>query len=304
MTPDAHTIEEKMIEVGDGHTLYAQLWGNPKAKTTVIFLHGGPGGGVSDGHKSVFDPKRRRVIFFDQRGAGKSLPYGYLIANTTDHLVEDINKVADEFGIKSFGLVGGSWGSTLALAYGIAHPIRLEFIIIRAIFTARKREIDYLEKGGFRDFFPEVWEEYQSSVPAKHQENPGEYHYPRIFGKDKQAAKESAYAYYKLEFSLLRLDDRAEFEKFEDFDPAGITIECFYISQGCFMPEGHIMKNAHKITAPVYLVQGRYDAICPPITAYELSKKLPDGRLIWTTAGHSGGDRAIWDSVRSILLSQ
>lgn len=301
MTPDKYMIAEKMLEVGDGHSLYIQLWGNDKSVKNIIFLHGGPGGGCSDSHKTIFDPAKHKVAFFDQRGSGRSLPYGSLKKNTTGELVEDINKVAEAAGFKKFAIVGGSWGSTLALAYGVKYPKRLEYMIIRAVFTARQSEINFLDEGGFRPFFPEVWEEYQNSVPAKHRDNPSRYHMKRIFGKNAEEAKSSAYAYARLEHSLLTLDDRFEMDKFEEFDPKPITVECHYLVNRCFMPEGHIMSNAHKIKCPVYIVQGRYDIVCPPATAYELSKKLSDSRLILTIASHVGWERSLWDVMRTIL---
>ena len=144
MNKDPYIISENMFDVGDGHRLYVQEWGNPDASTTTIFLHGGPGGQIRDKHKGAFDPKTQHVIFFDQRGCGRSTPYGSLENNDTNKLIEDISKIADAFNIKTFVLHGSSWGSTLALAYALAHPERVYALVIGGIFTGSKAEIDWI----------------------------------------------------------------------------------------------------------------------------------------------------------------
>ena len=147
MKTDDNIISEKMLDVGDGHTLYVQEWGNPSASSTTIVLHGGPGSQFKDKHKAAFDSKIHRVIFFDQRGCGRSTPYGSLENNTTDKLVEDISKIADAFGAKTFVLHGSSWGSTLALAYALKYPERVEALVIGGIMTGSKTESDWVDKG-------------------------------------------------------------------------------------------------------------------------------------------------------------
>lgn len=302
MTPDDRTLQETYLEVGSGHRLYVQDWGNAKASLPIIFLHGGPGGGCNDGHKGYFDPALQRVIFFDQRGAGRSSPSGSLKDNTTASLVEDIKRVAEYCGIKKFILTGGSWGSCLALAYGLAHPGSVAAMVLRGIYTGSQAETDYLDNGGFKMFFPDVWERYLNRTPKKWRDNPNAYHYRQLASNKPQAVKASAYAYSELEGSLLTLDDRHTPQKFDEFNPEAMKIELHFLANGCFMPDRHILNNAHKLTMPVWLVQGRYDMVCPPATAYELAKRLPNGRLIWTTAGHSGSDRPTMDVMRALLL--
>jgi proline iminopeptidase len=286
MTPDQHTNQEFFLDVGDGHSLYVQDWGNPDVKVPIIYLHGGPGDGCGDKDKSKFDPKRQRVIFHDQRGAGKSTPSGSLEHNTAADLIEDIEKIARRLKLDRYVLAGGSWGSTLALAYGIAHPEKVVGMVIDGVFTASKNETEWFEKGGWRDFFPDAWEEYQATVPAEHRENPSAYHFQKAFGDDPETAKKSAYDYVSMELAILRMDDRYQPKPYEDFEPGGGFIEMHYLANGCFLPENHIIKNASKLTMPVYIVQGRYDMVCPPRTAYALDKVLPDSRLIWTVNGH------------------
>jgi len=301
MQKDANTIEEKMIEVGDSHTIYTQLWGSGKAKDTILFLHGGPGSGCSDSHKQMFNPQKQRVLFFDQRGSGQSLPKGSLENNTTDKLVADIVMISKEYGVKSFVVTGGSWGSTLALVLAIRKPEMVKSLVLRGIFTARQQETDFLENGGYKDFFPDVWQRYREAAPEKYRDNPREYHIPRILGDDEVAAKQSAYEYDILEGSLLKRDDRITPQDFKTYDKSSITIEVSYLANDCYLDEGYILDNASQLKMPLYIIQGRYDFVCPPVTAYELHKAVSQSQLIFTDAGHSGGDRSNWEVVKSIL---
>ncbi|HUS26711.1 MAG TPA: alpha/beta fold hydrolase [Nevskiaceae bacterium] len=302
MTPDEHTIQELFIEVGHGHQLYVHEWGKATAQTPIVFLHGGPGGGCGDGHKSYFDPTQHRVIFFDQRGSGRSLPYGSLEHNTTSDLVDDIERIANHLHLKQFVLKGGSWGVALALAYALEHPERVQAMILNGIFTGAQAEIDYFDHGEFRTYFPEAWEKYLAATPKSHHRSPSKYHFAQALGIDPQAARESAFAYSTLEYELLGLDDRAHPNKLDEFDPASAIVEIHYLANRCFIPDRYILHNAHKLTMPIWLVQGRYDMVCPATTAHELHKKLPNSQLIWTIAGHKGSDRANYDAVRALLL--
>jgi len=302
MTPDEFTIKEQFIDVGNDHELYLYDWGNPEAKIPIVFLHGGPGVGVSDKYKQRFVPQKQRVIFFDQRSSGKSTPKGSLEHNTTDDLVDDIEKIAKHLKLNKCIITGGSWGSCLALAYALKYPTKVHALVISGIFTGSKQEIEYLDNGGFRTYFPDLWEKYVQTVPEKYRSDPSAYHYQRIFGDDAELAKHSAYAYSEfLEGPLLNLDDRYSPENFDEFDSNAMRIELHYLHNRCFLPEGYILKNAPKLKMPVWLVQGRYDMVCPPITAYGLNQKLPNSHLIWTTAGH-GNDRPNYDVMRTIYL--
>ena len=301
MTPDSYTNQELMLKVGDGHQLYVQDWGLRTANKPIVFLHGGPGGGVKDRHKNNFDPELQRVIFFDQRGSGRSLPYGSLEHNTTDDLTEDIEKIADNLKLEKFILTGGSWGSCLALAYAIKHPERIMAMVLRGIFTASKIELEWFEKGGFSPFFPDVWQTLLDGTPKAHQDDPVNYHYQRILGNDTEQSTESAYLIGNVEGALLSLDDRYSPPDRAEFDPTFVRLETHYMANKCFLPPDYILRNAAKLTMPVWLIQGRYDMVCPPVTAYELNELLPNSRLIWTVAGH-GNDRGNYDVSRTILL--
>ena len=301
MNSDEFTIKEKMIPVGDGHTIYAQLWGSPKAKDTVLFLHGGPGSGCSDKHKSLFDPQIQRVLFFDQRGSGKSTPKGELKNNTTKDLVNDIELLAKIFEIDSFIVTGGSWGSTLALVLAIEKPELVKALVVRGIYTARQSETDFMTDGSIGAFFPDVWEKYAMSVPEEFRDDPSRYHMDRMLGDDQDAAKESAYQYDLLELGIAKLDDRNVPSDFQTYDKVPITLEVSYTDNGSFLEEGYILNNASKIKAPLYIIQGRYDMVCPPVTAYELHKAVPGSKLTMTQAGHSGDDKNNWEVTKSIL---
>lgn len=286
MEKDEFTLKETRLKVPGGFELYVQDWGNPKAKTAIIFLKGGPGGACKQRDKDGFDPARDRVIFFDQRGCGQSKPYGKLEANTTAHMIQDITAIADHFGLQKFALRGTSWGSCLALAYALEHPERVAALFVGGIFTASQKEIDWLDNGLFRTFYPDVWQKFLQDTPADFHQSPAAYHYEKVLKGTPEEIKKSAYAYACLEGGAIKLDDRFTPENFTDFDPIPMQIEMTYLANRCFLPERHILDNAHRLPMPVYIVQGRYDMVCPPETAWELHQKLPNCELYWTTAGH------------------
>ena len=300
MTPDDHTIREFFIEVGHEHHLYVHEWGNPKGEP-IIFLHGGPGDHSKDRHKRPFDPTRHRVIFFDQRGGGKSLPYGSLEHNTTDDLVEDINKIADAVKLKKFTLYGHSWGTCLALAYAIKHPARVKNLVLVGIFTGSREEMDWIEQGKFRTFFPEVWEHYLERTPKAHHDTPTTYHYKNILGKNELLAHSSALALEEMEHSIMTLDDYVYPIDSATFDPTSAKMFAHYFTNNCFLPDRYILKNAKKLTMPTWLVHGRFDMDCTPTTAYQLHKKLSNSHLTWVVSNHRS-EHETFSVVRTILL--
>lgn len=300
MTPDEFTNKEFFIDVGHGHQLYAQDWGNPKG-LPVIFLHGGPGSGIKDRHKETFDPARHHVIFFDQRGAGRSLPFGELKHNNTDNLIEDITKIADHVKFKQFILYGASWGATLAMAYSLKNPKRIKALVLAAIWTASKWENDWLLRGVFRTHFPEVWEDHLERTPKSHHHDPSAWHIANILGDNERLAHNSALALSELEIRVMSLDDRFHPIDSATFDPAGTKMFAHYIANNFFMPDRHILDNAHKLKMPIWMVHGRYDFDCPPVTAYELHKTLPDSHLIWTIGNHRAEHETV-NILRTIFL--
>lgn len=301
MTPDTFTNQELHLDVGDGHTLYVYDWGNSKARYPIVYLHGGPGGSVDDKKKYLFNPKLQRVIFFDQRGSGASTPIGSLEHNTTQDLIGDITKIADTLQIDTFILHGTSWGSTLALAYALEQPNRVHALVIGGIFTGSSQEIEWQDKGACKLFYPDVWEAYLSRTPEKHWSNPSAYHHERILNGTVEERKESGYAFENLESGLAFLDDRPRPISFDEYDPTSIRIEVHYLHNQCFLPERHILHNASSLEMPVYTVQGRYDMVCPPVTAHELAASIPNSELYWTVAGHVT-EHETWNLFKSLLL--
>jgi proline iminopeptidase len=302
MNPDEHTNQEFFLDVGDGHQIYVQDWGKKDAKTPILFLHGGPGNGTYENDKDKFDPTTQRIIFHDQRGSGKSLPTGSLDNNTSQQLVDDIEMIALKLGLDKFVLVGGSWGSTLSLLYGIEHPERVIGMVLDGVFTASQAENDWLENGGWSSFFPDIWKEYQDTVPQNYRDNPSKYHFEHVFSDDPEIAKKSSYAYLSMELALLKLDQKYTPDPYDKFELGGGKIEIHYLANGCFLENDYIIKNAGKLTMPVYIVQGRYDMICPPQTAYNLDQKLPYSELIWTINGHLKQHES--KNILKILLKQ
>jgi proline iminopeptidase len=286
MTPDEHTNQEVMLDVGNGHTLYVHDWGNKKAKTACIYLHGGPGSHTKNAQRDNFDPAKHHVIFFDQRGCGKSLPYGSLEHNTTDDLISDITAIADHLHLPKFRIVAGSWGSFLALVYAIRHQERVTGLVLSGIFTGSVGECEWIDKGRFGSFYPEVWEQYLARTPKEHHGNPSAYHYKNILQGDAHQIFSSALALEEMEHSIMSLDDRPHPIDPETFDPNSARLFAHYFSNRLFVPDFYVMKNASKLAMPLWIVQGRYDMDCPPYTAYLLHKAVPGSQLFMTISNH------------------
>lgn len=292
MNEDRYTNQAFILPVGNGHELWVHDWGRKDAETVFFFLHGGPGSQCKDKHKFPFDPTTQRIIFHDQRGSGRSLPAGELNHNTTQELADDINKIADHLGVDKFVITGSSWGSTLALYYAITNPQRVSAVVVGGVWFGSKTENAYLDGGGWRSHFPELWEWYASTVPEEHRSDPSAYHFARAFGRDPVKAAESARIYGDLESALLSLDDRHAPTPSEDYDPASTLIEMHYMTEGCFMPDRFIPDNAGKLAMPLHIIQGRYDFVCPPAAAYELHRAVPHSTLTWIMGGHSAEHEA------------
>ena len=278
------------IDVSDKHSLYYELYGNPRG-IPVLFLHGGPGGGFSDSDKQFFDEERYNVLFFDQRGSSKSKPFGSIENNTTQDLIGDINKVLDNLGFEKVYVFGGSWGSTLSLVYAIHFPERVLGLVLRGIWLANKYGLEHYINGGINNFFPEVWERFSKLVPKG--ENPVAYYLDKMLSKDKEISDKYAYewAYYEMSFyTINKMSDPAESLKTFSFKSMAI-LESYYIKNNCFLSEDFIINNTDKIkNINISIVQGRYDFICPPIQAFRLNSKLKNSRLNITNAGHSSSD--------------
>ena len=287
MNKDEFTNQELFIEVGDGHKLYVVDWGNRDARTPIVYLHGGPGGCVKDGSKNIFDPRKQRVIFLDQRGCGKSTPLGSRDNNTTEDLAKDITKIAKRLKLEKFCIDGYSWGSTLALYYAINYPEMVSDVVVGGVFSGSKNEIFAMYEAA-KVFYPDLWDKVLADTPAQYQSDPIVYHLDKALNGTKAEQKKSTYVMNYLESGLCRMDDRNEPKDYAEYDPAGMQIELSYLVTNCFMPEDYILDNVHKIKVPVHIVQGRFDMVCPPDFAYKVSKLIPDCRLYLTISGHAG----------------
>lgn len=278
--PEIEPYRRGMLDVGDGHRVYWELSGNPNGKP-VVFLHGGPGSGSSPKHRRLFDPARYKILVFDQRACGRSTPYASLEANTTWHLVADMERLRKEvMGADTWMLFGGSWGSTLALAYAVTHREHVSAMILRGIFTLRRMEIDWFYRFGASMFFPEKWQAFMADLTPEGRADPVMTYYARLTGADEADRVRAAVAWsvWEGETSTLLPEGPPTRNAEESFAIAFARIENHYFVHGGWMAEGELLTRAASLNGiPGVIIQGRYDMVCPPITAWELSQR-------WTTA--------------------
>lgn len=286
------------LAVSDLHTIYFEQSGNPQGKP-VILLHGGPGGGSIPQYRQYFDPKKWRLVMFDQRGCGKSTPHAELQENTTWDLVRDIEKLRVHLGIEQWVVFGGSWGSTLALAYSETHPECCLGLILRGIFMLRKKELCWFYQEGASFIFPDTWEEYVKPIPENERHDFIAAYYQRLTSPDPQIRLQAARAWSIWEASTSKLiQDPALMQRFSEsnFADAFARIECHYfINNGFFDPEDQLLCNVSRIRhIPGIIVQGRYDVVCPMISAWELHRAWPEAEFIVVPdAGHSMSEPGI-----------
>jgi len=299
--PPIEPYETGMLDVGDGHRIYYERSGTPGAKPGV-FLHGGPGGGISPEHRSLFDPERYDVVLFDQRGCGKSTPHAELEANTTWHLIADIERLRERAGVEKWLVFGGSWGSTLALAYAQTHPERTSELVLRGIFTARESELDWYYQFGASDVFPDAWDAFLAPIPDAERGNLREAYRKRLTGDDEAARLEAAMAWTLWEGRTITLLPDPEFTaSFEDphYALAFARIENHYFVHKAWLDEGQLIRDAHKLRGiPGTIVQGRYDIACPARTAWDLHKAWPEAAFhLVDGAGHAFSEPGILDQL-------
>ena len=290
--PTAELFNSFQLPVSDMHSIYVEESGNKHGKP-VIFLHGGQGGGISSSYRQYFDPEKWRIIMFDQRGCGKSTPFAELKENTTWDLVEDIEKIRKHLGIDSWVVFGGSWGSTLSLAYSQTHPNSCKGLILRGIFLIRKKEIDWFYQEGANNIFPDRWESFLAPISPDKRNNLLKAYYEILTGDDHSKKIEAAKAWSTWEGSTVRLllDENfiGDFSD-EKFAEAFARIECHYFMNNCwFDSDNYLIENIDKIrNIPTVIVHGRYDIICPVVQAWDLHKAWPEADFhIIPDAGHS-----------------
>ena len=296
--PPRQPYNEGYLKVSDLHTIHFEESGNPQGKP-IVLLHGGPGGGCPPFYRQYFDPEKWRLIMFDQRGCGQSKPHAELQENTTWYLVNDIEKLREHLNIKQWVVFGGSWGSTLSLAYSQTHPDRCKGLILRGIFMLRQKEIRWFYQEGASYIFPDAWEEYVKPIPINERDDMLTAYYKRLTSPDAQIRLEAARAWSIWEASTSRL--------FPDFDlkqrfgtdvfaEAFARIECHYfINKGFLEPEDQLLLNVDRIRhIPAVIVQGRYDVVCPMMSAWELHRAWEEAEFIVVPdAGHSMSEPGI-----------
>lgn len=295
--PEIEPFESGMLNVGDGHQIYWERVGTKGAKPAV-FLHGGPGGGFSPAHRRLFDPARYEIVLFDQRGCGKSTPHAGLEANTTWHLVADIERLREKFGFDKWQVFGGSWGSTLALAYAETHPERVTELILRGIYTLTKAELDWLYQFGVSEMFPDKWERFVAPIPEAERGNLMAAYRRRLTSGDRASRIAAAKAWSLWEgetITLLPDPSLTEQHGGDDFALAFARIENHFFVHAGWLEEGQLIRDAHKLKGiPGVIIHGRYDMPCPARYAWELSKAWPDATLhIVEGAGHAYSEPGI-----------
>ncbi len=294
--PPIDPFDQRMLDVGDGHSIYVEQCGNPNGLPVVV-LHGGPGGGCSPMMRRYFDPNIFRVILFDQRGCGRSRPHASVTANTTWHLVSDIELIRKTVGVENWIVFGGSWGATLALIYAQAHPEWVSHLVLRGVFLSTKRELDWFYQGGAGAFWPDLWQQFSGLIPEDERHDMIAAYHRRLFSGDATIETRYARAWSSWENALASIDnDGPGGAGPAEYARAFARLENHYFSNGCFLStDQQILKNMHKIAhIPGVIVQGRYDMICPPVSAYTLATQWPASKLVMIgKAGHALSEKGI-----------
>ncbi|MDQ7727871.1 prolyl aminopeptidase [Halomonas sp. SpR8] len=299
--PPIEPYETGMIDVGDGHTVYFERVGKPGGKP-VVFLHGGPGGGFSPDHRRLFNPERYDVLLFDQRGCGRSEPHASIEANTTWHLVEDIERLREHVGVTQWMVFGGSWGSTLGLAYAQSHPDRVSELILRGVYTVTQAEIDWYYQFGVSEMFPDKWAAFQSLIPIEERHNMVAAYHRRLMGDDPVAQLEAAKAWTIWEGETITLlPDSALSAPYREghFALAFARLENHFFTHKAWLEEGQLLANADRLKGiPGVIVHGRYDMPCPVRYALALHNAWPDSEFhIIEGAGHAWSEPGILDQL-------
>jgi len=299
MYPHIEPFQTGNLKVSDIHSLYYEVSGN-KDGTPVVYLHGGPGGGVDPADRGYFNPHKYKIVLFDQRGAGKSLPTACLEENTTWDLVKDVETLRKFLIVEKWHVFGGSWGSTLALAYAQTHPDRVKSLMLRGIFTLRKSELKFFYQDGTSHLFPDAWEDYLEPIPESERADMIKAYHVRLNSPDEKTRLTAARAWAKWEMSTARLYSNQEQIAHADDDQfanAFARIENHYFVNEGFMREGQLLEKQEidKIRhIPTIVIQGRYDVVCPATTAFALKKVFPELTLkIVPDAGHSAREPGI-----------
>ena len=299
--PPIEPYETGMINVGGGHTVYFERVGKPGGKPAV-FLHGGPGGGISPDHRRLFNPEHYDVLLFDQRGCGRSEPHASIEANTTWYLVEDIERLREHVGVTQWMVFGGSWGSTLGLAYAQAHPERVSELILRGVYTVTQAEIDWYYQFGVSEMFPDKWAAFQAPIPQAERHDMVAAYHRRLMGDDPIVQLEAAKAWTIWEGETITLlPDPALTAPYREghFALAFARLENHFFTHKAWLEEGQLLANADQLKGiPGVIVHGRYDMPCPARYALALHNAWPDSEFhLIEGAGHAWSEPGIRDQV-------
>lgn len=295
--PEIEPYSSGRLPLGGPHVMYWEQSGNPRGMP-VVFLHGGPGAGAAAAHRRFFDPRHYRIIIFDQRGCGRSTPHGSVVDNTTRHLVADIEALRTHLNIRRWILFGGSWGSTLALAYGIRWPERCTGFILRGIFLGTRREVDWFLYG-MGTFFPEVWRQFAGLLPEEERGDLLNSYYRRLISRDPAIYMPAAIAWSRYETvcsNLIPRPDEPLLNAAGDASALALArIEAHYFVNNVFLEDGELLRGIGVLRdIPAIVVQGRYDMVCPIITADALVRAWPEARQVTISdAGHSAMEPGI-----------
>lgn len=290
--PEIEPYDTGFLQVSPLHKVYYEQCGNPKGKP-VVFVHGGPGAGCNAKSRRFFDPQHYRIVLFDQRGCGRSTPRAELVDNTTWHLVADMETLRAQLGIERWQVFGGSWGSTLALAYAETHPARVSELVLRGIFMLRRWELEWFYQKGCDAIYPDAWEEFLQPIPAVERADMMGAYYRRLTSPDAAVRLAAAKAWSVWEGSTSFLAQSADYIASTGADEFALQfarIECHYFVHGGFFDrDDQLLHNAHKLkNIPAVIVQGRYDVVCPMRSAWDLHRAWPEADLkIIGDAGHS-----------------
>ncbi len=305
--PEIEPSELGILKVSALHSIYWERSGNEKG-LPILILHGGPGGGSSPIYRRYFDPKVFNIIQFDQRGCGRSTPLSELKENSTNHLIEDIEKLRQFLKLEFWHVFGGSWGSTLSLIYAIEHPEKVLSLILRGIFLCRKNELSWFYQKGASEIFPEEFDLYQAVIPKNERGDLIKAFYYRLTSNNREERAKAAYAWTRWEMStshLIAKEISIRKAANEFFSDPFARIECHYFINNIFLEENYILKNITKIkNIPVSIVQGRYDVVCPMRSAWYLNKSLPSSKLyVIDNAGHSIKENGITNKLIELTNS-
>ncbi|MDW5290792.1 prolyl aminopeptidase [Formosa sp. PL04] len=297
-------FESNYLRVSKTHNIYFEVFGITETEP-ILFVHGGPGAGFSENDKRFFDFKKQKVIFFDQRGSSKSLPFGSIIENTTQDLVQDINTLLDYLEIDKIILFGGSWGTTLGLVYAIQNPNRIKGLVLRGIFLGNQASIDHYLNGGVKKEFPEVWERFSKKVPKDRKLSIPEFYLDKMIYGSKEEQKHFAYewAFYEISIYKKNITKKAVEDILDHIPYESLSImEAHYLGNNCFITENYILEHVNLLdNIPIKIVHGKDDAICPLKFAIELNDKLTHSDLYITEGGHSDSEPEIEHTLIDII---